>query len=348
MSPSTQDPRPPDRKPGLRGSPRRPFAGSPRPTPFHQTREFQVFGVLVLLVLGVLMVAVFMLRTRNTSTTGAGADGATAETSPHRVLTDEERATRDARLHSMFEGSLADTSNGEAFAQTEGYHRLLEILKSYPPEEFDKLPRKKLDWAAAMADPGAWRGEIVWMRGVLAERYAVRLDHPVFDTPDVVQGILLEGDGTNGVVFDMIDETPDMSYRTDAVDVVGIFYRTVRYPTAKPDPDAPKVDGKRQLPPYRFETPEGEVQEAPHLLVKSVTPVVKPKRDPTGILKIPRAAAFAGLGLAFAATCLITYSIQRRTRRYRGTPRARLDAPGGSFEKRWNQPNRTSGPPTEV
>jgi hypothetical protein len=278
------------------------------------------------------MVAVFMLRTRNTLTTASG--GAPAETSPRKVLPDEERAARDARLHSVFEGSLADTANGDPFVQTEGYHRLLEILKSYPAEEFDKLPRKKLDWAAAMADPGAWRGEVVWMRGVLAERYAVRLDHPVFDTQDVIQGILLEGDGTNGVVFDMIEEPPEMSFRTDAIDVVGIFYRTVRYPTAKRDPDAPKVDGKRQLPPYRYETPEGEVQEAPYLLVKSVTPVVQPKRDPTGILKIPRAAGLAGLGLAFAATCLITYSVQRRTRRNRGTPRARLDAPGAPFEKR--------------
>ncbi len=344
----TPDPRSPSWKSGSQGEPRRPFANQPRPMPFHRTREFQVFGGLVLLVLGVLMVAVFLLRTRNTTATVSGPGGAPAETSPRRALSDEERAARDARLHSAFEGSLADTANGDPFAQTEGYHHLLEILKSYSPEEFDKLPRKKLDWAAAMADPGAWRGEIVWMRGILAERYAVRLDHSVFDTQDVLQGILIEGDGTNGVVFDMIEEPPEMSFRTDAIDVVGIFYRTVRYPTAKRDPDAPKVDGKRQLPPYRYETPEGEVQEAPYLLVKSVTPVVKPKRDPTGILKIPRAAAFAGLGLAFAATCLITYSIQRRTRRNRGTSRARRDAPGGPFEKRWNQPNRTSGPPTEV
>jgi hypothetical protein len=346
-SPNPGAPGPPA---GPKPGPRRPFADQPKPTPFHQSREFRFFGLVSAILIAVLLVGFYLLNTRNVVTSPRSAravkPGTPTPAAARPPLTEEERAARDLRLHTYFEGSLLDTANGDGFSDTPGYHRLLEILKSYSAEDFMKLPRKQLDWAAAMADPGAWRGEIVEVRGVLAERYAVRLKDPVFGIQDVTQGILIEGDGTNGVFFDMIDETPPLSYREDAIDVVGIFYRTVRYPTAKPDPDAPRVEGKRQLPPYRYETPEGDVQEAPYLLVKTVTPVAKPKRDPTGILQNHRPAIMAGLGLAFAAGWLITYSVQRRTRRLRGPARARSDRPSGPFEQRLDGANRTSGPPS--
>ena len=316
----------------------------PRPKPFHQSREFQVFGLIACLVLGILVVLVYLSKSPLVlhRLGGAGSAEATAgdPAAPRVAVPEEKRAERERKLLTLFEGSLVDTANGDGFVQTPGYHRLLEILQSYTPEDFARLPRKHLDWDAAMADPGAWRGEVVWMRGVLAERYAVRLKDPVFGVEDVTQGILAEGDASNGVFFDMIDEPPKLSYREDPVDVVGIFYRTVRYPTNKRDPTAGRdANGKARFSDrsYRFETPEGEVQEAPYLLVKSITPVVEPEKDRTGILRTGTPAAFAGLGLAFAAGWLITYSVQRRKRRHRESSRPRPGAPTPPFEKRLHE-----------
>ncbi len=349
----TPPPRPP---PPKTPPPRRPFADQLRPKPFHQSREFQVFGLISAVVLGVLVVLVYVSKSPQVlhllgGSAEPAAKAAGDPVAPRVAVSDEERAARDQKLLTLFEGSLADTSNGDGFAQTPGYHRLLEILQSYTPEDFARLPRKHLDWDAAMADPGAWRGEVVWMRGILTERYAVRLKDPVFKVDDVTQGILAEGDGTNGVFFDMINEPPKLSYREDPVDVVGIFYRTVRYPTNKHDPTAGRdAQGKAKFPDrsYRFETPEGEVQEAPYLLVKSITPVVEPQKDRTGILRDRIPTGFAVLGLAFAAGWLITYSVQRRKRRLRKAARSRSGAPIPPFEKRLHESHRTSQPPSEV
>ena len=350
LPPTTPGPPPPSgHEPGgKKPLYRQPFSQLPQPTPFHRTREFRFFSIVACALLGVMVIAVYVLTTRNPLTSPA-PDPHAGGTPPRVVLTEEERAARELKLHTDFEGSLLDTANGDGFVETPGYHRLLEILKSYTAEDFEKLPRKQLDWGAAMADPGAWRGQIVWMRGVLAERYAVRLKHPVFGVEDVTQGILIEGDGSNGVFFDMIDEVPPLSFREDAIDAVGIFYRTVRYPTARRDLEVPvDKEKKRVLPPYRYETPEGDVQEAPYILVKTLTPVDRPKRDPTGILKNHKAAIFAALGLAFAAFWLITYSVQRRKRRLRGPVRARPADPSVPFGKRTSVPHGTAGPPTEV
>jgi hypothetical protein len=322
------------------------FANAPRARPFHQTREFQVFALIACLVLGALVVLVYLSRSPQvlSMVRGSSSGEADKEVAPRRAVPEEELAARQTKLLSMFEGSLLDTANGDGFSDTPGYHRLLEILQSYSREDFDKLPRKHLDWDAAMADPGAWRGEIVWMRGIVAERYAVRLKNPVFGVDDVTQGVLIEGDGSNGVFFDMIDEPPPLSFRQDPVDVVGIFYRTVRYPTNKRDPTVPRDKEKQpHYGPrsYRFDTPEGEVQEAPYLLVKSISPVVEPERDRSGILRDKRGAVFAGLGLAFAAGWLITYSVQRRKRRLRESSRPRPGAPTPPFEKRLHETHRT-------
>ena len=334
---------------------RRPFADQARPKPFHQTREFQVFGLIACLVLGILVVLLYVARSPQVlrlvrgSAPAEGTDG--DRVAPRAKVSEEERAARDRKLLSLYEGSLADTANGDGFTQTPGYHRMLEILKSYTPDDFGSLPKKHLDWDAAMADPGAWRGEVVWMRGVLVERYAVRLKDPVFGVDDVTQGILAEGDASNGVFFDMIEEPPKLSYREDPVDVVGIFYRTVRYPTNKRDPSAGRdAKGKATFPDrsYRFETPEGEVQEAPYLLVKSITPVVEAQKDRTGILRDRIPAGFAGLGLAFAAGWLITYSVQRRKRRLRESSRPRPGAPTPPFEKRLYESHRIARPPGEI
>ena len=324
---------------------RRPFEGPSRGGGIRGSRELQIFLWIACLMVVALMLSVFFLQGARLFVSSRPAvpasPAAAVSSSPRVTVSAEEEAARDLKLHTLFEGSLADTRDGDGFAETPGYRHLLEILKSYSAEDFAALPRRRLDWGAAMADPGAWRGEVVWMRGIILERYASRLREPVLGVQDVTQGILADADGSNGVLFEMIDEPPDVGRRDDAVDLVGVFYRTISFPTSRPAPRERSRDGRIELPAYRKVTPEGEVQEAPYLVVKLVLPVVNPRRDASGLLRDHAAAILVGMGLAFAAGWLIVYSVQRRSRARRGPVPPRRERPSPLYEKSLHGDPRT-------
>lgn len=303
---------------------RRPFEGQSAPESVRRTPEFQRF-VWLLVVLAVVGILGYL-----------GLFGATLlrlQPPPNQAkpaLSAEVRTERQKDLETLFEGSLADTRNGEGFAETQGYAHLLQLLAGYPPDQIEKLATKKLDWNAAVSDPDAWRGQFVWMRGIVAHRWAERLKNPVPGIEDVYRTILTDGDGSEGVVVDMIEEPARVGLQSDPVDVQGIFYRTVRYPNA-----AKKT----------------EEVEAPYLLVRNMRPVVQPPRDPAGFLRNPRAVSLIAIALVIGLARLLIYVFQRRSRRPgRVAPTgARSGAPGirNLFEQRIRQDDRTAGPRSE-
>jgi hypothetical protein len=338
MAPTSEDPR--SEKPS--GLPhRKPFEGRAQPESFFRAPEFQRFVWLagVLLVVGIMGYSalsgsagrVTPSGPGSASTTGtSGTTSTTSATAAVPALTAEERAAREQLLKSRFEGTLADTRNGQAFAETQGYEHLLQLLASYPAEEVERLATRKLDWAAARADPDAWRGQFVWTRGVIAHRWAERLKNPVSDITDVYRVILTDGDGSDGLVVDMLEEPPHVARQSDPVDVQGIFYRTVKYPNA-----AKKT----------------EEVEVPYLLVKTMRPVVKPDRDAAGIFHDHGAAALMAIAIVIGGARLLIYVFQRRSRRpgriSQAGPQPGTVGFRKLFEQRTREKNRTAGPRSE-
>src|SRR5262245_12123262 len=80
------------------------------------------------------------------------------------------------RLASTWEGALLDSTNGQDFAETAGYRRLLTILQAMDPAAVAGRATASLDRAQALAAPDGLRGQYVTLRGLLAGLEAVRLD----------------------------------------------------------------------------------------------------------------------------------------------------------------------------
>jgi hypothetical protein len=143
---------------------------------------------------------------------------------------DAEAATAlRRRLSTMWEGALLDSANGQDFAETAGYRRLLDFLQALEPATVIERATSTLDRARAVTDPDSLRGQYVHVRGLIAGLEAVRLDTPLAGSEDVWRGVITDTDGSDGVVFDLLGPPPPLEPRLDIVDVHGIFYRTVRY-----------------------------------------------------------------------------------------------------------------------
>jgi len=297
----------------------------PEPEPFYRTPEFQRFIGLLGVVAIVGLIAFYFLSVQRKKAAAEQAAAAREATLP-KLLSPEDAEARATRLSTILEGSLSDTQNGTDFVETTGYRKLLQIVASYPAEEVERRAVRKLDYEAAMADPDAWRGEFVWRRGIVLNLYAERLRDPVFGMTDVYRGILAEGDGENGVFFDLPGAPPELELRRDPVDVYGIFYRTVRY-----EPLSPQV--KEHL-----------VRTVPYLVVKSIRKVKDAKADPTGFLGNPLVVTFVGAGLVLIAMRLLIYLFQRRRRRSRAPALGREAGFREMFEKKLRQEKRTDGP----
>ena len=319
MSDASPTPRPP----------RQPFAGMEAPEPFHRSPEFQRFVWLLggLLVVGILA---FYFASRAREKTQIERAAAAQENALPPLLPPEEQEARDRRLSTLLEGSLSDTQNGTDFVETSGYRRLLQIIASYPSEEVEKRAVRHLEYEAALADPDAWRGEFVWTRGIVLNFEAERLREPMFGMTDVYRGILAEGDGQQGLFFDLPGPPPKIDLRKEPVDVFGIFYRTVRY-----EPLAPQT--KDQL-----------VRTVPYLVVKTVRRVDRAKADPAGFLRDHYVVALVGAALVIFTTRLLIYLFQRRSRRSRAPAQVRGAGFRDMFEKKLRQEKRTPGPRSDA
>jgi hypothetical protein len=133
------------------------------------------------------------------------------------------------RIDTLFEGALVGARDGQDFAETPSYRRLLELVARFEDQELRDQARRELDMADAIAHPDAWRGEIVRVRGLVAGLQAVRLSYPIGERQDCYRAIVTEADGSEGVVVDFLEAPPEVELRRDVVEVEGVFYRTVRY-----------------------------------------------------------------------------------------------------------------------
>lgn len=236
--------------------------------------------------------------------------------------TAEELEAAKAGLSTKFEGALRDTENGQDLVETSGYHRLLQLIASFTPEEFHERTQKRLDYASAMAHPDLWRGEFVRVRGIVAGLQAVKLRSPVFGITDVWRGALTGADGEEGIVVDLVNFPPPFEVRKEPVDVEGVFYRKLAY-----------------------ENQAGRVVEAPYLIVRNLQVVETKPSGVSGFLRERTAAILVAMAVVFGLTRLLMYLFQRRAR-LRRAPRVNPAATDfhAMFERHMRPPDPGAGP----
>jgi hypothetical protein len=184
----------------------------------------------------------FLLLARAVVLVGAtaaqgGQEGAPSRTPEAQPVQEDaggqDPAARERRIESLYAGALVGAKDAEDFAETHGYRQLLEILSQYDEDELLAKAARRLDVAQVLADPGAWRGEIVRVRALIAGQRAVRFARPLGERVDVYRAFLTEADGSEGVVVDFLEEPPKLAIQEDVVEVEGVFFRTVRYENKK-------------------------------------------------------------------------------------------------------------------
>ncbi len=276
--------------------PRRPFEEQrqAQQESFLKSGEFQrilwLFGLLIFMGL----FAVYLLQRLPSSEPDPTA---AAEMPPP---TQEELEQQAVELSTRFQGALADTENGQGFVETSGYRHLLEQVASFSPEELRERSRHLLDPEAVMLEPDLWRGRFVRLRGVPSDIWAVKLRQPVAGISDVWRGTMIieqesvrRGDDrirNEGVMVDFVSAPTGFEAGRDAVEVEGVFYRTVGYENERGQPAvAPYLIGRT------LRVVEGRHEEKRFL------------RDHTGTLLI-------GMAVVFGLARLLMYVFQRRSR----------------------------------
>jgi len=216
---------------------------------------------------------------------------------PLQEASDElDLAAQRGRIESLYQGALVGAVDAQDFAETPGYRQLLEILSSYGEDELRAKAGRRLDVAQALADPDAWRGEIVRVRALIAGQRAVRFLRPLGEHVDTYRAFLTEADGSEGVVVDFLEPPPPLAIQDDVVEVEAVFFRTVRY-----------------------ENKKGTFVEAPYLIARNL------RRLDTEAL--PRSTAFDDLAkilIGLAVACLVIRIVF--TMRKNPVVRRRLDA----------------------
>ncbi len=203
--------------------------------PFLSTREgrrVMVFSVLFLVL--VVFSVMFLNKAPPSSSTGPATE-------------DVDPAPRD--LLKLFDGSLANVTDGQDFGETFAYLKMLEVLSRTPPEEVTANVRRMLDYDAALADPLSWRGEYVRVKGIVPELKAVRILALEQGIDDVYRGTLTGTDvkQMKGVAIEVVGRPPSFKQGYDLVELDGVFFRTVKY-----------------------EAKDGKVQEVPYVIARSL------------------------------------------------------------------------------
>ncbi len=296
---------------------RRPFESSERQPLFFGSTEFQRIlwfaGLLVFLTL-------FALYFAGRAKPASPAPPVEAQPSPAPLLSPQSLDEQRAKLSTLFEGALGDTKNGDDFKETPGYRRLIQTLTAYSPEEVSARATRSLDYTAIMAQPDAYRGEFVRVRGVVSHMFTEKLREPLVDVHDVYRGFLAEADGSIGTFFDLPTPPPDFDMRRGAMDIEGIFYRTVRY-----------------------ENQRGEIKEVPYVLARNMRTVESAPAHRMGFLSDHTAAVLVGMALAIFCVRLLMYLAQRRRGRARPTVPASAPNFRDMFDEKLREERRRSG-----
>jgi hypothetical protein len=238
-------------------------------------------------------------------------------------VTDAERAERERRLYSVFEGALADSKNGDdILLETPGYYKLLQTIANYTPEEITAKAVRPLSYAACRADPDGWRGEFVWARGVIAGIEAVPLDRSAYGIRNVYRGVLSDGDGSRGILFDLpVHPGERPVWRRDAYDVEGIFYRLASWETKQ---------GQRQT-------------DVPWLIVRNLRPVAGASDDRKAFLASVAPWVLGAMALVVAV--VLGYALRRGPRRP-PTERRQPESIREMFARRLDEEGHPPPPPT--
>ena len=207
----------------------------------------------------------------------AGVQEAPAAPAPATPAPAEDPAKVQARLATALDGALIDTKNGDdLMVETSGSRRLLQLVNAVEPADATRRATINLDRAAALANPDALRGQWVRVEGLLATLRAERLDRPLDGAVDVWEGAVTDADGSDAIIFDMLQRPEGFEERRDMVVVEGIYYRTARY-----------------------ESRDGHIIEAPYLVARNVLPMDTSERPVVGLSGGPLAAILIGAAVVY-------------------------------------------------
>ena len=148
-----------------------------------------------------------------------------------QAAVDEQRQLADK----LFGPELRLAEDATDFAEEPGWRKAVEVMANLDPQfVVDHLDFSlNLHYDAVMKNPAAYRGRFVRMRGIVGESFsAKKLDQPIAGRTDVYRGQISDPDGdSDRTFFDVLDPPPPFRKKYDAVDVDGVFYRTLRYET---------------------------------------------------------------------------------------------------------------------
>ena len=201
-------------------------------------------------------------------------------------------------LATLVGGAYLDPADGAGFAETPGYRRLIQMLIDHvrPGDVVENPPLFNRE--LAIRAPDTQRGEVVKLRGVVADYWAVKLDNPVFQVDAMWHVFLTDGDGENGVVVAVVAQPPALTVRRDLVEIDAHFYRLLT---------------------YKSET--GVIRQVPYLLAREVRLAPEEPRSAFGSLD----PAIAILVLALSA--MVAWGVIRVVSARARRPTVRWRAP---------------------
>ncbi|HEX6812397.1 MAG TPA: hypothetical protein VF384_12285 [Planctomycetota bacterium] len=230
------------------------------------------------------------------------------------VATDDavlEQRRKD--LATVVGGAWLDPVDGTGFAETPGYRRLIQMLNDHvrPGDVITEPPLFNRE--LAMRAPDMQRGEVVRVRGLVADLWAEKLDERVFEVTDVWRVFLTDNEAEDAVVVDVVmPQPPALTPQRDTVEITGHFYRLVSY-----------------------EDNKGKVRKIPYLLARSLRVVPEerrsalPLRDPATLILI---LALSGM-VAWGVIRVVSSRARRPTVQWRA-PHLHSHPPQSSSESK--------------
>lgn len=203
--------------------------------------------------------------------------------------TEETLQKHKETIGAIANGAYYDAADGAPFMETPGYGRLLQRLTDHvrPGDLVENPPL--FDYDLAMRAPEQQRGETVKVRGLVNERWAQKLDHPVFQLTDVWRVVLTDVNGDDGLYVDVVEKPPELDPRHSIVEFTGTLYRLVG-----------------------FESKKGENRTVPYLLARSLV-VVPERRDITSPFADPKVVLLLlGMAAMIVWGVFRVFSSQRR------------------------------------
>jgi hypothetical protein len=212
---------------------------------------------------------------------------------------------RHARFVDLAGGAYLDPKDGETFAETAGYRRLIGGLIDHvrPGDVVEDPPL--FDRELAMQAPDLQRGEIVKVVGYVAKHWAQKLDQPIFQIADVWRAVVADADGEDGVVVDFVAQPPSIVEQRDKVEFVATFYRLVSY-----------------------QTTSGASIEIPYLLAREMKKLPDEQRSPVGL------GDPASIVLLVALAAMVVWGVMRVVKSKGQRPTVRWRAPHPALPSR--------------